>query len=93
MKKFAKTVDKRGNIVYNKNTNQYLIKSGGGTGPVKPGNLIMMRLMMYIKKVLNPAEIFREMRNFIYVKFMRFGMPERIFYHQADKISKRKEVC
>ena len=33
-----------------------LIKSGGGTGPVKPGNLIA-NIDLLAEKVLNPAEL------------------------------------
>ncbi len=51
-------VDKRGCPLYNKTqkTEYLLIKSGGGTGPVMPGNLHKRNSENSFGKVLIPAE-------------------------------------
>ena len=46
------SIDKQNKKLYNRSKKKFrLIKSGGGTGPVKPGNLIVK----YSRKVLIPA--------------------------------------
>lgn len=69
------SIDKQNKKLYNRNKKKFrLIKSGGGTGPVKPGNLIVK----YSRKVLIPAV---NPRDEDFKKIITFGLSEiRTFF-------------
>ena len=63
-------------LYFTRNKTEYLIKSGGGTGPVKPGNL--MAFLPYVRKGAKSCGIYPKDEEF-HENFAALGSSGAVF--------------